>query len=71
METLVMDDARRILHFSLSRLKKHEKHLHLPTDYRSVDGGALPLAARPHISLKARMLGGQAKTIGCFRGFTH
>ena len=46
-----------------SRLQKHIKHRHLLTDDRSVAMESCLSVARPHISLKARMLGGQAETI--------
>ena len=50
--------------FSLwSRFQKHIQHRHLRTDDRSVAMGSCLSLARPHISLKARMLGGHAETI--------
>lgn len=47
----------------LSRFQKLFTIRHLRTDGRSVAAAFDVSAARPHISLKARMLGGQAETI--------
>ena len=66
-----MEDAKRTILSSLSRLIQRTKFLHPQAANRTVAVGALVPAARPHISLKARMLGGQAKTISCFRGTWH
>ena len=47
----------------LSNLQKPFSIRHLRTDKRSVAAAFDVSAARPHIGLKARMLGGQAETI--------
>jgi len=64
-----MEDLKRTLFSTLKRLQEHNNHRHLQTDSRSVATHAAAYAARPHISLKARMLGGQAETIMRLRGF--
>jgi hypothetical protein len=64
-----MDDVKRKFFSTLARLQQHNSHRHLQTDSRSVAAPVSGLAVRPHISLKARMLGGQAETISCLRGF--
>ena len=46
-----------------SRLQKHINYRRLQADDRSVAMESCLSVARPHISLKARMLGGQAETI--------
>jgi len=66
-----MDDAKHSIFSSFSRLIKRNHHRSLLSDSRSAAVGAQPLAVRPRISLKARMLGGQAETISCFRGTWH
>jgi len=64
-----MEDLKRKLLSTLTRSQGQKNHRHLQTDDRSVAAGHLVSAARPHISLKARMLGGQAETIMRLRGF--
>jgi hypothetical protein len=54
----------------LSRLQKPFNFRHLRADNRSVAAAFKVSAARPHISLKARMLGGQAETITRLGGST-
>jgi hypothetical protein len=63
-----MEDLKRKLFSTLMQLREQKNHRHLQTDERSVAAGLLVSAARPHISLKARMLGGQAETIMRLRG---
>ena len=58
-----MEDTLKKLFFSFTRQQKQKNHRHLPTDDRSAGTGHPGPVARPHISLKARMLGGQAETI--------
>ena len=58
-----MDDKLKKLFTVLTRQQNQKKHRHLLTDSRSAGADLLGSVARPHISLKARMLGGQAKTI--------
>ena len=58
-----MDGAKRTLLSMLKRWQEPGNHRHLQTDPRSVAANVPTYAARPHISLKARMLGGQAETI--------
>ena len=65
-----MEDTIRTLFSFLTRQQKHNNIRHLPTDVRSAGTGHPRPVARPHISLKARMLGGQAKTIVRLGGFT-
>jgi hypothetical protein len=58
-----MEDTLRKLFFSFTRQQK-QKNLHrMPTDDKSAGTDLSRSVARPHISLKARMLGGHAKTI--------
>jgi hypothetical protein len=64
-----MDDLKQTLFSTLKRLQEHNNHRHLQTDSRSVAAVARAPAARPFISLKARMLGGQAETVMRLRGF--
>jgi hypothetical protein len=47
----------------LAKRQNSNEHRHLQTDERSVAAAPSWMAACPHFSLKARMLGGQAKTI--------
>jgi hypothetical protein len=61
--TFVMDDAIRKLFLYLARSHKRHQFRHPPTDDTSEGSGLPGPVARPHISLKARMLGGQAKTV--------
>ena len=64
-----MDDGNRKILTALARSKNPNRHHHLPTESRSVSAPVSGPAVRPHISLKARMLGGQAETISRLRGF--
>ncbi len=64
-----MDDGNRKIFSTLARAQNHISHRDLPTDSRSVSAPVSGPAAHPHISLKARMLGGQAETISRLRGF--
>jgi len=64
-----MDDGHRKIFSTLARSQNHNSHRHLPTDSRAVSAPVSGPAVRPHISLKARMLGGQAETISRLRGF--
>ena len=66
---LVMDDVKRTFFSAPKRVQELNNHRHLQTDQRSVTAGASAPVARPFISLKARMLGGQAETITRLRGF--
>ena len=65
-----MDDRiRRVL----VGLLHHDKNKNLrrpQPDREPTSAHEASSAARPHISLKARMLGGQAETIMRMRGFT-
>ena len=58
-----MEDKIRKLFTAFTRQNNHKNHRHLQTDDRSAAAGLTGTAVRPHISLKARMLGGQAETI--------
>jgi len=58
-----MEDMLRTFLSFLSRQQKQKKYRHLHTDDRSVGTDRGGSVARPHISLKARMLGGQAETV--------
>lgn len=58
-----MDDTMRTLLSALLLSEKHNKLRQLQTYPISVAADAPRSVARPHISLKARMLGGQAETI--------
>ena len=58
-----MEDKIRKLFTAFTRQNNHKNHHHLQTDDRSAGADHFGSVARPHISLKARMLGGQAKTI--------
>ena len=58
-----MEDKIRKLLSAFTRQNNHKNHRHLQTDDRSAAADLSGSVARPHISLKARMLGGQAKTI--------
>ena len=58
-----MEDALRKLSLNPVRQQKPNNIRHPLTDVRSERTGHPRSVARPHISLKARMLGGQAKTI--------
>ena len=64
-----MDDRiRRVLSGSLHQ-DKNKNLRHLQPDQEATTAHEASFAARPHISLKARMLGGQAETIMRLRGF--
>lgn len=65
-----MEDRKmRKLLSELLGAQKQQDHRHLQTDERSVATGCKTRpVARPHISLKARMLGGQAETVMRLRG---
>jgi len=58
-----MEDKLKKLFLSFTRQYNPDHFRHLLTDDRSAGTGHLRPVARPRISLKARMLGGQAKTI--------
>jgi hypothetical protein len=58
-----MEDKIRKLLSAFTRQYNQKKHRHLQSDDRSAAADLSGSVARPHISLKARMLGGQAKTI--------
>ena len=58
-----MEDKIRKLFTAFTRQNNQNNYRHLQTDDRSAGADLLGSVARPHISLKARMLGGQAKTI--------
>ena len=66
----VMEDRKmRKLLSELLGSQKQKGLRHLQTDERSVATGFRQKpVARPHISLKARMLGGQAETVTRLRG---
>jgi hypothetical protein len=65
-----MEDKLSRLFTVFTRQQNQKNHHHLLTDERSAGTGPFGSVARPHISLKARMLGGQAKTIMRIGGFT-
>ncbi len=58
-----MEDKIRKLLSAFTRQYNQKTHHHLQTDHSSAASDLSGSVARPHISLKARMLGGQAKTI--------
>ena len=58
-----MEDVLRKFLSSQLRSQKQKNYRHLQTDNRSVCTDHTVSVARPHISLKARMLGGQAERI--------
>jgi hypothetical protein len=58
-----MEDKIRKFFTAFTRQNNQKNHRHPQTDDRSAAADLSGSAARPHISLKARMLGGQAKTI--------
>jgi hypothetical protein len=64
-----MEDALKKLFFFLNRQLPQRSPPHLQNNGRSADTNQLWSVARPHISLKARMLGEQAKTITRQGGF--
>jgi hypothetical protein len=65
-----MDDAKRSFFSTLTRLNAHRQQPHAKAHCGSEDSDATRFVARPHISLKARMLGGQAETIMRLGGLT-
>jgi hypothetical protein len=58
-----MDDTLRNLFLSFTRQHKQNNLHKLSTDDSSTGTALSKSVARPHISLKARMLGGHAKKI--------
>jgi len=58
-----MEDTLKKLFTVFTRPQNQKDRRQLQTDDRSAGTDHLGSVARPHISLKARMLGGQAKTI--------
>lgn len=58
-----MEDTLKSILFFFSRLQKQKNYRHPLTDGRSVATDPTGSVARPHMSLKARMLGGQVETI--------
>jgi len=59
-----MEDRLKKLFDLLSRRPNKKNSCHLQSDHKSADADPFyGSGARPHMSLKARMLGGQAKTI--------
>jgi len=58
-----MEDTLKKLFIAFTRQNNQKNYCHLQTDDRSAGTEFMGSVARPHISLKARMLGGQAKTI--------
>jgi hypothetical protein len=65
-----MEDKLRKLKSFFTWPQKQKNHHHLSTDVRSAGTDFSRSVARPHISLKARMLGGQAETIMRLGGST-
>ncbi len=67
-----MEDKLGKLFYYLVRQKKEQKNTrHLPIDQSSAGADRVRgSVSRPHISLKARMLGGRAETITRLGGFT-
>jgi hypothetical protein len=63
MEFFVMDDAMRHLFSMLHLSRQPMRHRRLESDNGSRDPHVNQFVVRPHLSLKARMLGGQAETI--------
>jgi hypothetical protein len=59
-----MEDTLRKLFHYLARQQKHKRTRHLHIDETSAGADHVSRSvSRPHISLKARMLGGRAETI--------
>ncbi|MFC1689500.1 hypothetical protein ACFL0N_00450 [Pseudomonadota bacterium] len=58
-----MDDKLRKLFTAFFRQQNKKNHRHQQPENKSAGTDLPGSVARPHISLKARMLGGQAKTI--------
>jgi len=68
---VVMEDTLRKLFHHLKRAPEQKNTRHLLTGNSSAGADLLyGSASRPHITLKARMLGGQAKTIMRLGGST-
>ena len=65
-----MDDVKQNLRSSLTRSHQHVHPRRLETGRISADSDTSSFVIRPHISLKARMLGGQAETIMRLGGLT-
>jgi len=65
-----MDDKMRVLTSAMSQSSGLDVPSRLLTDRRSGVANAICSAARPRISLTARMLGGQAETVMRFGGLT-
>lgn len=65
-----MDDVKRSLRSTLTRSHQHMQPRRLETGRVYAFSEASSFVARPHISLKARMLGGQAETIMRLGGLT-
>ena len=63
-----MEDKLRKLFLAFTGQQKQKNLHHLSTDNSSAGTDHSRPVARPHISLKARMLGGHAKTIGRLGG---
>jgi hypothetical protein len=65
-----MEDTLRKLFIYLARQQKQKNLQHLPNGKKSpVADPVHGSVSRPHISLKARMLGGRAETIMRLGGF--
>ena len=58
-----MEDTLERLFLNFVQFQKRCRFRHPPADKKSAGADFLESVARPRISLKARMLGGQAKTI--------
>jgi hypothetical protein len=58
-----MDDTMRNLYSKLHLSREPTRHRRLESDNGFKDAYVNPFVVRPHLSLKARMLGGQAETI--------
>ena len=65
-----MDDRIRKVVSGLLRQGRNKNLRRPQPGQEATPANAVLSAARPHISLKARMLGGQAETIMRMRGFT-
>ena len=65
-----MEDIVKKLYLFFVRQEKNNNLRHLPTDVKSAAADPLWSGARPQISLKARMLGGQVETITRLGGST-
>jgi len=65
-----MEDTLRKLFGYLVRPQEHKNTRHLPGQSSAGADRVCGSVSRPHISLKARMLGGRAETIMRLGGFT-